>query len=69
MALLSPRLEVLVKPHVEALIQAKNRGDKNAAQVIICYNMHVQCPGDPGAVGLCEAALGAWLRSKDEPAS
>jgi hypothetical protein len=35
-----------------------------AKQIIMLYRMHVSCPTDPGAIGLCSAAFQEWLNER-----
>jgi hypothetical protein len=57
-------LTELLRGHRMALIKAANNDDMGAVQIIKLYQMHVDCPSDPGALALCEAALKNWLNSK-----
>lgn len=54
-----------IKPYVNAIKSAANDGDTKALQIISLHRMHVACPSDPGAIGLCEAAFDDWLRQED----
>jgi hypothetical protein len=56
-------LTELLRGHRMALIKAASNGDMGAVQVIKLYQMHVDCPSDPGAPALCEATFKDWLRS------
>lgn len=48
--------------HGSAVGTAARSGDADALQVVTLYKMLFDCPSDPGALGLCEAALDAFLR-------
>lgn len=50
-----------LKPHVEHIEAGARRGEEKAQAVIRLYHMHMDCPSDPGAPGLCRAAFDEWL--------
>lgn len=58
-------LQKRLEPHVTPiLVDAANPTRKNhakAKQIIDLYRLHLACPSDPGAPGLCEAAFEEWL--------
>ena len=56
-----------VRPHVQALQDAAAKGDNKAQQVINLYQLYVNFP-EPGAEGLCSAALDDWLKDQPPPA-
>lgn len=59
-------LTELLRPHVRELEESSREGNKTAIEVIKLYNLHVACPSDPGAIGLCQAAFKSWeLREKN----
>lgn len=62
-------LTELLRPHVEAIEAAVMKGDKQAAQIITLYQMHIACPRDPGASALCKAAFDAWRSKRPQAVS
>lgn len=50
-----------IRPYVDRIIRAAARGNVKASRVVELHRMHVKCPSDPGAEGLCEAAFDDWL--------
>lgn len=50
-----------LQPFVAAIEAAAAIGDSHARQIIKLYQLHVKCPADPGAYGLCQAAFDQWL--------
>lgn len=52
-----------LRPHVKDIMESAAAGNDHAAAVMTLYGMHRKCPGDPGAIGLCEAAFDDWRRS------
>lgn len=53
-----------LKPHVVTIARLAKRGDNAARQIIDLYELHRAAPRDPGAYGLCMAALDQWLKKK-----
>ena len=57
-----------LRPHVAAIQEDVKGGDlelrRHAAAIINLHCMHVDCPGDPGAPALCEAAFNEWKKAK-----
>jgi hypothetical protein len=51
-------------PDIPEFLQRKRPegGDRKAQQVIDLYRMHCDCPNDPGAPPLCEAAFHEWRK-------
>ena len=56
-----------LRPWVERLLEAAGNGDAGATQVIELYRLYCDCPTDPGAPALCNAAFDDWLRARGEP--
>lgn len=55
------RLTERLRPYADQLKAASAAGDAGAKQVITLYNMHCDCPNDPGAYVLCDATFDDWL--------
>jgi hypothetical protein len=53
-----------LRPFVDQIKAAAAKGDRQATQIINLYQMHVRCPGDPGAPALCRAAFDEWNKRK-----
>ena len=51
-----------LKPHVDAIKASAKSGNPRAQEIIQLYRMHCDCPSDPGAPALCEAAFEGWLK-------
>jgi hypothetical protein len=58
-----------LKPHVKSIEFASKCGDTAATQIIKLYEMHRNCPSDPGAPALCEAAFDDWMRARRKEAN
>lgn len=57
-------LSETIRPHVAAIESSASHGNKKALMIISLYQMHVKCPNDPGAAGLCQAAFDDWMKSQ-----
>lgn len=53
-----------IKPYATEITRSAAAGNVRAKEVISLYRMHVNCPTDPGAVGLCTAAFDEWLQHR-----
>jgi hypothetical protein len=57
-----------IKPYVTEIKKSANDGNVRAQEIISLYRLHVNCPTDPGAAGLCGAAFDEWLRQMKKAA-
>lgn len=55
-----------IKPFVADIIRDANKGNRKARQVIDLHRLHVSCPADQGAIGLCQAAFDEWKMARDQ---
>lgn len=54
-----------LKPHVIEISRLAKRGNPHAREIVELYELHRSCPRDPGAYGLCMAALTEWLKKRE----
>lgn len=54
-------------PYAKTIKAEAVAGNELARRVILLYELHHKSPFDPGAQGLCEAALDAWLEKRTKP--
>lgn len=59
----NPLTETL-RPHVKAIKADAESGNPRAREIITLYEMHRDCPNDPGAYGCCQAAFDEWWRDR-----
>lgn len=50
-----------------AIVADSLNGSAEALEVIQLHRMHVACPNDPGALGLCMAAYENWRKEYLSP--
>lgn len=64
---MSERFYKAIAQHGKAIGKAASQGDAGARRIMQLYEMHYACPGDPGALGLCEAVLNEWIAASAVP--
>lgn len=63
MAEKNPLTEKL-RPHVQDIKDAAEKGDSTAQRIINLYRLHQDCPSDPGAPALCEQVFDDWMKDR-----
>lgn len=53
-----------IKPYATQITKDALAGNEAAKAVIKFYRMHIACPSDPGAFGLCSAVFQEWLNER-----